>query len=134
MRISDLISDVCSSDLGIKPRTSIVSIFFIMTRHEPFHTDTHAMVFSDCGLVINPDEEELADIALAAAGSARQLLGIEPRAAMLSFSTHGSAHHSTVEKVAKATRRVQERDPDLLIAGEMQIHAGNVPQVAPPKR
>src|SRR3546814_12762685 len=57
--------------IGIKPGTRIVSSFFIMTRQEPFHTDTHAMVFSDCGMVINTDEEEMAEIALAAAGSAR---------------------------------------------------------------
>src|SRR3546814_5453020 len=108
MRISDLISDVCSSDLGIKPRTSIVSSFFIMTRQEPFHTDTHAMVFSDCGLVINPDEEELADIALAAAGSARQLLGIEPRVAMLSFSTHGRSeeHPSELQSLMRTSYAV----------------------------
>jgi phosphate acetyltransferase len=116
--------------IGVKPGIKLVSSFFIMLRQEPFHTDTRAMIFSDCGLVINPDEHELAEIALAAASSCRQLLDTEPRIAMLSFSTHGSAHHPAVEKVTKATRLVQERDPTLSIDGEVQLDAAIVAEVA----
>src|SRR5690606_18585315 len=84
--------------IGVRPEAPLVSSFFIMLRDQPFHTSTQAMIFSDCGLVIDPDEKELAEIALAAAGSARALLDTEPKIAMLSFSTNGSAHHHKVEK------------------------------------
>jgi phosphate acetyltransferase len=84
--------------VGIRPDAKLVSSFFIMLREEPFHASTQAMIFSDCGLVIEPDQDELAEIALAAADSARTLLNVEPRLAMLSFSTSGSAAHREVEK------------------------------------
>jgi phosphate acetyltransferase len=116
--------------IGAKPGTRLVSSFFIMLREEPFHGDTSAMIFSDCALVVNPNEEELADIALAAANSARQLLGVEPKVAMLSFSTSGSAHHHDVRKVVHATALLREKNPALAVDGEVQLDAAIVPSIA----
>ncbi|UHL65942.1 phosphate acetyltransferase [Paralcaligenes sp. KSB-10] len=116
--------------IGAKADAKLVSSFFIMLREEPFHATTNAMIFSDCGLVINPNEQELAEIALAAADSARRLLDTEPKVAMLSFSTHGSAHHHDVQKVSHATALVRERAPSLAIDGEVQLDAAIVPEIA----
>lgn len=116
--------------VGIRDQTPLVSSFFIMLRELPFHTTTQAMIFSDCGLVIDPKEEELAHIALTAADSARTLLDVEPKIAMLSFSTHGSATHQSVEKVRQATERVRSQRPELAIEGEVQLDAAISPQVA----
>ena len=116
--------------IGTQATASLVSSFFLMLRDQPFHTSTQAMIFSDCGLVIAPNEEELANIALAATDSALALLDAEPKVAMLSFSTHGSAHHHNVEKVRKATELVRTLRPELAIEGEVQLDAAIVPQVA----
>ncbi len=116
--------------VGVQSGTKLVSSFFIMTRTEPFHTTTQAMIFSDCGLVIDPNAEELAEIAMAASASARQLLGEEPRVAMLSFSTEGSAHHPTVDKVRHATKLVRARRPGLIIEGEIQLDTAIVSEIA----
>jgi phosphate acetyltransferase len=116
--------------IGKRAGVNTISSFFIMMREEPFPTGGHAMIFSDCGLVIDPTDEELAEIAIASAHSAQVLLGMEPRVAMLSFSTHGSARHEQVEKVQKATQRVRERAPALCVEGEMQLDTAIVPEVA----
>ncbi|WP_322998271.1 phosphate acetyltransferase [Castellaniella sp.] len=116
--------------LGKRPGVHTVSSFFIMMRDAPFPTHAQAMVFSDCGLVIEPSAEELAEIALASAHSARTLLGVEPRVAMLSFSTQGSAHHAEVDKVRHATELVRAQAPDLAVEGEMQLDTAIVPEVA----
>jgi phosphate acetyltransferase len=116
--------------VGIRPGVRLVSSFFLMLRDEPFHTSTQAMIFSDCGLVIDPNAEELAEIALAAADSARTLLDTEPKLAMLSFSTSGSAQHVMVDKVRRATELVRARQPDLAVDGEIQLDAAIVPGIA----
>ena len=87
------------------------------------------MIFSDCGVIPNPTAEELANIALGAADSARSLAGMEPRVAMLSFSTKGSAKHENVTKVQEATRIAKEMAPDLMLDGELQFDAAVVPAV-----
>lgn len=116
--------------IGPGPRYRLVSSFFVMMLCEPHHDGLKgAMVFADCGLVVDPTAEEMAEIAMASADSARSLLGLEPRVAMLSFSTGGSARHPLVDKVRAATRLVRERRPDLPVEGDVQLDAGIVPEV-----
>jgi phosphate acetyltransferase len=88
------------------------------------------LLFADCGVVAEPNVEQLADIAITTAEVGGQLFGLEPRIAMLSFSTRGSAQHALVNKVREATRLVQERRPDLPCDGEMQLDAALVADVA----
>ena len=116
--------------IGVRPDTRHISSFFIMLREQAFTPDTHAMIFSDCGLVIDPDSEQLAEIALAAADSARTLLEVTPKLAMLSFSTAGSATHREVDKVRIATELVRQRRPELAIDGEIQLDAAIVPDIS----
>ncbi|MFV0283850.1 MAG: phosphate acetyltransferase [Castellaniella sp.] len=116
--------------IGRQPGTQTISSFFIMMRDEPFPTGGHTMVFSDCGLVIEPSSHELAEIALASARSTQALLGIEPRVAMLSFSTHGSAAHKQIDRIREAMELARQQAPDLLIDGEMQLDTAIVPEVA----
>lgn len=117
--------------IGTDPRYSLVSSFFVMMLCEDHHDDLKgAMIFADCGLVVNPNAEELAQIALASADSAKGLLQVEPRVAMLSFSTSGSARHPLVDKVVTATRLAQAERPDLVIEGDVQLDAGIVPEIS----
>lgn len=116
--------------IGPDPRYRLVSSFFLMLLCEPHHDSLKgAMVFADCGLIVEPSAEEMAEIAMASADSARSLLGLEPRVAMLSFSTGGSARHPLVDKVTAATRLVRERRPELLIEGDVQLDASIVPEI-----
>jgi phosphate acetyltransferase len=117
--------------IGTDLRYSLVSSFFVMMLCEEHHDDLKgAMIFADCGLVVNPSAKELAQIALASADSARSLLGMEPRVAMLSFSTSGSARHALVDKVVAATRVASGQRPDLLIEGDVQLDAGILPEIS----
>jgi phosphate acetyltransferase len=117
--------------IGTDPRYSLVSSFFVMMLCEEHHDDFKgAMIFADCGLVVSPIAEELAQIALASADSAQSLLGLEPRVAMLSFSTGGSARHALVDKVVAATRLARGQRPDLAIEGDVQLDAGILPEVS----
>lgn len=116
--------------IGVKPSFKLVSSFFLMMLCEPFHTLKGGLIFSDCGLVVDPDAEELADIAIAAADSARDLLMEEPRVAMLSFSTSGSAHHPSVDKVIAASSRVKMLRPELALDGDVQLDAAIVAEIA----
>ncbi len=88
------------------------------------------MIFSDCGLVVDPDAEQLAEIALSAAESARGLLMEEPKVAMLSFSTSGSAKHSAVDKVVTASQLVKQQKPTLAIDDDVQLDAAIVADIA----
>ncbi len=90
-------------------------------------------VFADVVLVPQPTAEQLAGIAINTAHAVRKLLGWEPRVAMLSFSTTGSAHHADVDKVVEATRIVREREPELTVGGELQLDAAIIPRVSAKK-
>lgn len=119
--------------IGPAPGTRLVSSFFLMLLCDAAHGRKGGFVFSDCGLVVDPDAEELAAIALAAADSCAALLQEEPRVAMLSFSTMGSAAHARVDKVRAATEIVRALRPGLAIDGELQFDAAFVPLVSASK-
>ncbi|MBQ9370031.1 MAG: phosphate acetyltransferase, partial [Clostridia bacterium] len=113
------------------PGISTVSSCFIMCLPEGSkYGEKDVMVYGDCAVNIDPNEEQLADIAIASAESAVKIAGIEPRVAMLSFSTKGSAKHDNVTKVQNATRIAHEKAPDLMLDGELQLDAALVPEVA----
>ncbi len=116
--------------IGVNPDITLVSSFFLMMLCEPFHSLKGGLIFSDCGLVVDPNAEELSEIALAAVDSASTLLMEEPRVAMLSFSTNGSAKHAAVDKVVAATELVKIRRPGLCIDGDVQLDAAIVASIA----
>ena len=116
--------------IGVNPSFKLVSSFFLMMMCEPFHTLKGGLIFSDCGLVVDPNASELSEIAMAAADSARDLLMEEPRVAMLSFSTSGSARHAAVDKVVEASRLVKAQRPNLAIDEDVQLDAAIVAEIA----
>jgi phosphate acetyltransferase len=111
------------------PGVLIVSSFFLMALREPTEAGDDLLAFADCGLVPDPNAAELAEIALRTASSFRSLTGREPRVALLSFSTRGSAKHAKVDKVARATELLRERAPDFAFDGELQLDAAIVPAI-----
>lgn len=115
--------------IGTDPAQPTVSSFFVMVLDAPHHDPKRAVVFADCALVVDPTDDELANIAIAAADNARGLLGLDPKVAMLSFSTKGSARHAEVTKVQAATAAVQARRPDLNVDGDLQFDAAVVPAI-----
>lgn len=115
------------------PGVSVVSSFFIMLVPGSKYGEEGMLLFSDCAVNPNPNSEQLAAIAIATAETAKNLCKIEPKVAMLSFSTMGSADHEVVDKVRIATERAKELRPDLQIDGEMQLDAAIVQKVADQK-
>ncbi len=111
------------------PGLKTVSSFFIMVHPSPKFGDNGVMIYADCGMVEMPTAEQLADIAVASARSWRQLVGSEPRVAMLSYSTKGSAKSADTEKVLKALDLVSKIDPTLCVDGEMQFDAAVIPSI-----
>jgi phosphate acetyltransferase len=119
--------------VGVREGFKIVSSFFLMVVPDKNFGSNGAMIYSDCGVVIDPNATELAEIAIASADSCRALLGVEPNVAMLSFSTKGSAKHPLIDKVIEATKVVKARMPDLNVDGELQADAALVPSVGQSK-
>lgn len=115
------------------PGVNVVSGAFIMFTQTPQYGKEGMLLFADCAVMPNPNAQELASIAIASAQTARSLMDVEPRVAMLSFSTKGSAQHEMVDKVAEATRIAKETAPELLIDGELQADAALVPSVGASK-
>ena len=111
------------------PGVSVVSGVFFMLFKDKSVGDNGVLVFADCAVMPDPDEQQLAEIAVTTAKTAKSIANIEPRIAMLSFSTKGSAKHPLVNKVVNATKIAKEMAPELLIDGEMQLDAALVPSV-----
>ncbi len=109
--------------VGVAEGCSIVSSYFIMV------FPNRLLAYADCAVVPDPNAEQLADIAISTARNFQAVTGEEPRVAMLSYSTKGSASSPTVEKVQLATKLVRDRSPQLLVDGELQVDAALVPSV-----
>lgn len=115
------------------PGISVVSGAFLMFTPTPQYGENGLLLFADCAVNPSPSAQELADIALSTAATARAIAGFEPRVAMLSFSTKGSAKHELVDKVVEATRLAKAMDPGLEIDGELQADAALVPTIGQSK-
>jgi phosphate acetyltransferase len=113
--------------------TSVVSAGTFIVVPNCDYGEKGAFFFADTGLVEDPSAEELAQIAISSAQTARSLMEVEPRIAMLSYSTKGSAHSELTAKVVEATEIVREREPSLLVDGELQLDAALVPWIADSK-
>jgi phosphate acetyltransferase len=113
-----------------KPGISVVSGAFIMILKDKTFGEDGIMVFADCAVHPYPTTEELAEIAVSTGETTKNLLNIDPRIAMLSFSTKGSAKHDMIDRVVKATDIARKKNPDLKIDGELQVDAALVPEIA----
>ena len=123
----------CLQILKTKPGTKLVSSYLVMVVPNCDMGENGTFVFGDCGLEQNPDAEKLASIAISSAESFKAIVGAEPRVAMLSHSTMGSAKHADVTKVVEATRIAKELAPELMLDGEMQLDAAIVPEIGKSK-
>ena len=116
--------------LKTAPGTKLVSAFFIMCTDKAEYGENGTLLFADCGLNINPTADELSEIAIASAGSWKKYMSSEPKVAMLSFSTMGSAKGDVPTKVQEATALAHEKAPELAVDGDLQLDAALVPSVA----
>ncbi|HOA96207.1 MAG TPA: phosphate acetyltransferase [Acetivibrio saccincola] len=119
--------------LKTAPGTKLVSAFFVMVVPDCEYGKDGTFIFADCGLVENPDAEQLSEIAITSAKSFKTLVQEEPKVAMLSYSSYGSAKSELTEKVINATKLAQEKAPDIAIDGELQADAALVPAIAKKK-
>ena len=116
--------------LKTAPNTKLVSAFFVMVVPDCEYGANGTFIFADSGLNEEPDAEKLSEIAISSSKSFKQLIGEEPKVAMLSYSTYGSAHSASTEKVIEATKKAQEKEPNLIIDGELQLDAAIIPEIA----
>lgn len=121
---------VANGVIGLDPQIDIASSYFLMLFDDRGVGENGALLYADCGVNVAPTSHQLADIAVTTADTAETLLGWDPRLAMLSFSTKGSADHDTVEKVRSATALTSQQLDDEIVDGELQFDAALVPSVA----
>lgn len=119
--------------LKTAPDTKLVSAFFVMVVPDCEYGANGTFIFGDSGLNSNPNPEELSEIAISSSKSFKQLVGEEPKVAMLSYSTYGSAKSELTNKVIEATKLVKEKEPQLKADGELQLDAAIIPEVAKSK-
>lgn len=119
--------------LKTKPGTKLVSAFFVMVVPNCDYGENGTFIFADSGLNQNPNEDELSEIAISSSESFKQLVGKEPKVAMLSYSTKGSAKSELTEKMINATKLVKEKAKSLIVDGELQLDAAIVPEIAKSK-
>lgn len=119
--------------LKTAPGTKLVSAFFLMVVPNCEYGENGAFVFGDCGLNEYPDPEALSEIAISSSKSFKQLVGKEPKVAMLSYSSYGSAHSPLTDKVVEATKLLKEKMPELIADGELQLDAAIIPEIAASK-
>lgn len=116
--------------LKTAPNTKLVSAFFIMVLQNKNFGEEGIFIFADCGLNEYPDADALSEIAISSAKSFKELIGKEPKVAMLSYSTYGSASSPLTEKVVEATELLRTKAPDIICDGEIQLDAAIIPEVA----
>ena len=119
--------------LKTAPNTKLVSAFFVMVVPNCEYGENGTFIFADSGLNPDPNAEELSEIAISSSKSFKELTGKEPKVAMLSYSTYGSAKSELTEKMIKATKILKEKEPKLICDGELQLDAAIVPEVAASK-
>lgn len=116
--------------LKAAPGTKLVSAFFVMVLPNKKYGEEGVFIFADSGLNEYPDADALSEIAISSSKSFKELVGREPKVAMLSYSTHGSAHSPLTDKVVEATKLLKEKAPDLICDGEIQLDAAIIPEIA----
>ena len=116
--------------LKTAPDTNLVSAFFVMVLPDKEYGEDGVFIFADSGLNEYPDADALSEIAISSARSFKELVGSEPRVAMLSYSTHGSANSPLTEKVVEATKILKEKNPDFIFDGEIQLDAAIIPEIS----
>ena len=119
--------------LKTAPDTKLVSAFFVMVVPDCEYGENGTFIFGDAGLNENPNPDQLSEIAISSSKSFEQLVQKEPKVAMLSYSSHGSAHSELTEKVIEATKLLKEKEPNLISDGELQLDAAIIPEVAASK-
>ncbi len=119
--------------IGVTPGLKTVSSAFVMVHPDPTWGDDGIMVFADCAVLPDPSSSQLADIAVSSAATYRSIVGHEPRVALLSFSTMGSAEHPLVEKVRTAVADLRERNVPFAFDGELQLDAALIPAIGKKK-